>query len=311
MADLTYSSLNNWLKFKHLVLLETLARTNNMHLAAEQMNLSQPAVSKMLKEIESLLGFQVFERLPRNMPVTALGEHVIRYAQRVLNDAKHFVEDIEILRLGGHGFLKVGGIFAATAVVIPNSIIEIKKQWPLLSIDVVEQTSDHLMEMLSEHTLDLAIGRFTDVTQSQFFDFQPLGPEPFCIVVNHAHPCAQKKFCTLEELLNWPWVLYPKGTPIRERMEGAFARAKVKIPLNTVNTMSMQTFLQILKGAPMVGMLPEAMVIDQVKEGQLQILETDLILDAQDYGILTRKDEPVSDIAAAFINILLKNAKRK
>lgn len=69
--------------------------------------------------------------------------------------------------------------------------------------------------------------------------------------------------------------------------------------------------LQILKGAPMVGMLPEAMVIDQVKEGQLQILETDLILDAQDYGILTRKNEPVSDIAAAFINILLKNAKRK
>ena len=48
------------------------------------------------------------------------------------------------------------------------------------------------------------------------------------------------------------------------------------------------------------------MVIDQVKEGQLQILETDLILDAQDYGILTRKDEPVSDIVAAFINILLK-----
>lgn len=89
---------------------------------------------------------------------------------------------------------KVGGIFAATAVVIPNSIIEIKKQWPLLSIDVVEQTSDHLMEMLSEHTLDLAIGRFTDVTQSQFFDFQPLGPEPFCIVVNNVHPCAQKSF---------------------------------------------------------------------------------------------------------------------
>ncbi|MCY1182823.1 hypothetical protein D9M73_234010 [compost metagenome] len=94
-------------------------------------------------------------------------------------------------------------------------------------------------------------------------------------------------------------------------MEGAFARAKVKIPLNTVNTMSMQTFLQILKGAPMVGMLPEAMVIDQVKEGQLQILETDLVLDAQDYGILTRKGEPVSVIASVFINILLKNAKRK
>ena len=129
MTDLNYASLNNWLKYKHLVLIETLARTNNMHLAAEHMNLSQPAVSKMLKEIENLLGFAVFERLPRNMPVTALGEFVVLYAQRVLNDAKHFVEELEIMRLGGHGFLRIGGIFAATAIVIPNSIIKIKKKW--------------------------------------------------------------------------------------------------------------------------------------------------------------------------------------
>lgn len=309
MADLNYSSFNNWFKYRHLVLLETLARTKNMHLAAEQMNLSQPAISKMLKEIESILGFTIFERLPRSMPVTALGQHVIRYAQRVLNDAKHFVEDIEMLRLGGHGFLKVGGIFAATASVIPNSVIEIKKKWPLLSIDVVEQTSDHLMEMLSEHTLDLAVGRFTQATQQQSFDFKPLGPEPFCIVVNHEHPYAQKKFCQLNELLDWPWVVYPKGTPIRKRMEAAFMRANVKVPLNTVNTMSMQTFLQIIQTAPMVAMLPEAMVTQQVKEGKLCILETELILDAQDYGILTRKDEPVSEIAQTFIKILLENTR--
>ncbi|QIO08948.1 LysR family transcriptional regulator [Acinetobacter lanii] len=310
MGELSYSSLNNWLKYKHLVLLETLSRTNNMHLAAEQMNLSQPAISKMLKEIESLLGFQIFERLPRSMPVTALGQHVIQYARRVLNDARHFVEDIEMMRQGGHGFLKIGGIFAATAVIIPSSIIEIKKKWPMLSIDVVEQTSDHLMEMLSEHTLDLAIGRLTQVTQQQFFDFQPLGPEPFCIVVNSEHPCAHKTFCQLEELMKWPWLLYPKGTPIRERMEGAFTRAKVNIPLNTINTMSMQTFLQILMSAPMIAMLPEAMVSQQVKEGKLSILQTDLVLDAQDYGILTRKGEPISEIAQTFIDILLNNANK-
>ena len=309
MSNLSYSSFHNWMKFRHLVLLETLARTSNMHLAAEQMNLSQPALSKMLKEIESLLGFTIFERLPRSMPATALGQHVIAYAERVLNDAKHFVEDIEMLRLGGHGFLKIGGIFAATAVVIPNSIIEIKKQWPLLSIDVVEQTSDNLMEMLSEYTLDLAVGRFTQATQSQYFDFQALGPEPFCIVVNSQHPFAQRTFCKLEELMEWPWVLYPKGTPIRERMERAFTRVNVNIPLNTVSTMSMQTFLQILQGAPMVGMLPEAMVSQHVSDGKLHILQTDLILESQDYGILTRKGEKLSETAQNFIELLLKNTQ--
>ena len=173
----------------------------------------------------------------------------------------------------------------------------------------MEQTSDHLMDMLSEHTLDLAVGRFTNITQAQFFDFQALGPEPFCIVVNSQHPFAQRKFCKLEELMEWPWVLYPKGTPIRERMERAFTRVNVNIPLNTVNTMSMQTFLQILQGAPMVGMLPEAMVSQHVSDGKLHILQTDLILESQDYGILTRKGEKLSETAKNFIELLLKNTQ--
>jgi hypothetical protein len=101
----------------------SLGRTRNMHLAAQQMNLSQPAISKMLKEIESLLGFALFERQPRSMPPTALGEHVLRYAQIALNDARSFVEQISSLREGGHGHLKVGGIFAATAVALPVSPI--------------------------------------------------------------------------------------------------------------------------------------------------------------------------------------------
>lgn len=310
MNNLSYNRFINWMRFRHLMLIDTLAKTNNMHLAAEQMNLSQPALSKMLKEIEQILGFAVFERQARSMPVTSLGEHVVRYAQRVLNDAKHFAKDIEMLRLGGHGFLKIGGIFAATPVAIPNAIIDIKKKWPLLSIDVVEQTSDHLMNMLHEHTLDLAIGRLTDKSQLQHFNFQELGPEPYCIVVNTQHPFSKKKSCKLEELLAWPWVLYPKGTPIRSHMEAAFAKANVSMPINTVNTMSMQTFLQILQGDLVVGMLPEAMVSAQVANGQLHILQTDLHLPPQEYGILTRKGETLSEVAQTFIQILLQHREQ-
>lgn len=100
MSELSFSSFCGWLKFRHLLLIDTLGRTRNMHLAAQQMNLSQPAISKMLKEIESLLGFALFERQPRSMPPTALGEHVLRYAQIALNDARSFVEQIGSLREG-------------------------------------------------------------------------------------------------------------------------------------------------------------------------------------------------------------------
>ena len=309
MSELSFSSFCGWLKFRHLLLIDTLGRTRNMHLAAQQMNLSQPAISKMLKEIESLLGFALFERQPRSMPPTALGEHVLRYAQIALNDARSFVEQIGSLREGGHGHLKVGGIFAATAIALPEAILQIKQRWPLLSIEVVEQTSNHLMEMLEEKKLDLAVARFTEQGQQQRYDFQPLAPEPFCIVVNSQHPLAEAGPTSLQQLVDLPWILYPVGTPIRARMERAFAEAGVAMPKNTVDTISMQTFLQVLRRGPMIGMLPDAMVDSLLESGQLKTLDTPLHLAPQDYGILTRKGEPLVGAALEFAEILKENAR--
>jgi DNA-binding transcriptional LysR family regulator len=309
MSDISFSTVCNWLKFKHLVLIDTLARTRNMHAAAQHMNLSQPAVSKMLREIERLLGFDLFERLPRNMPPTALGEHVVRYAQIALNDANKFVDQISSLREGGHGFLKVGAIFAATAVVLPDAIVQLKKRWPLLSIEVVEQTSDHLMEMLDDKKLDLAVARYTDENQQQVYDFQALAPEPFCMVVNSRHPLTELAETPLQELGKWPWILYPVGTPIRARMEQAFAQAGIATPKNTIDTISMQTFLQVLQSGPMIAMLPASMAQPHLETGLLKMLNTPLKLAPQDYGILTRRGEPLLGAASEFAEILLANAQ--
>jgi DNA-binding transcriptional LysR family regulator len=288
MSDISFSTVCNWLKFKHLVLIDTLARTRNMHAAALHMNLSQPAVSKMLREIERLLGFDLFERLPRNMPPTALGEHVVRYAQIALNDANKFVDQISSLREGGHGFLKVGAIFAATAVVLPDAIVQLKQRWPLLSIEIVEQTNEN---------------------QQQVYDFQALAPEPFCMVVNSRHPLTELDEAPLQELGKWPWILYPVGTPIRARMEQAFAQAGIATPKNTIDTISMQTFLQVLQSGPMIAMLPASMAQPHLETGLLKVLNTPLKLAPQDYGILTRRGEPLLGAASEFAEILLANAQ--
>lgn len=310
MSDLSFTHVCNWLRFRHLLLIDTLARTGNMHLAAQQMNLSQPAISKMLKEIENQLGFALFDRQPRSMTPTALGEQVVRYAQVALNDARNFVDQIDSLRQGGHGVLKVGGIFAATAVALPSAIVQIKQRWPLLSIEVVEQTSDHLMQMLEDKTLHLAVARFTDQAQRQQFDFQALAPEPFCFVVNRHHPLGEAATVSLEQLLEWPWILYPKGTPIRARIERAFAEAGVAVPRNTIDTISMQTFVKVIESGPMIGMLPQVMVAPHLASGLLRALDTPLHLEPQDYGILTLKGEPLSDTAQEFTDILLGDARQ-
>jgi DNA-binding transcriptional LysR family regulator len=310
-SDITHSSFCNWVRFKHLVLIDTLARTRNMHATAIRMNLSQPALSKMLRDLEEQFGFALFQRLPRSMPPTELGEHVVRYAQGALADSHKFVDQVNRLRKGGHGFLKVGGIFAATSMVLPQAIAAIKARSPLLSIEVVEQSSDHLLTMLEQNKLDLMIGRFTEERYSQVFDFHPLEPEPFSLVVNSRHPLNELDCTPLEALGQWPWVLYPVGTPIRDRLELAFKAAGLASPADSVDTISMQMFLQLLQSGPMIAMLPRSMVAAQLESGQLKELQTPLRLAPLEYGIITRKDEPLTGSAREFAGILLEFARQR
>lgn len=305
MADVAFNQLCNWLRFRHLVLIDTLARTQNMHATAQEMNISQPAVSKMLREIEHQLGFDVFQRLPRSMSLTDLGSHVARFAQIALNDTQQFVGQINHLRQGGHGFLKVGTIYAATAIAVPTAIVEVKQQWPLLSIEVLEGTSANMLTMLEHKELDLVVARFTLDRHRELFNFRALAPEPLCLVTGSQHPLAGASEIPLTDLGSWPWVLYPTGTPMRARLERAFVEAGMQTPENTVETVSLQTTMQLLQTAPMVAMLAESMAEPEVQAGRLTRLALPFPLVLADYGIITRRNEPPSWAMQAFIDALL------
>ena len=130
-SDITHSSFCNWVRFKHLVLIDTLARTRNMHTTAIRMNLtSQPALSKMLRDLEEQFGFALFQRLPRSMPPTELGEYVVRYAQRCTGRFAQVRRSGQSAAQRRPWLFKVGGIFAATSVVLPEAIVAIKARSP-------------------------------------------------------------------------------------------------------------------------------------------------------------------------------------
>ena len=305
MADVGFNQLCNWLRFRHLVLIDTLARTQNMQATAQEMSISQPAVSKMLREIEHQLGFDVFARLPRSMSLTDLGSHVARFAQIALNDSQQFVVQINHLRQGGHGFLKIGTIYAATAIAVPAAIVEVKQQWPLLTIEVLEGTSANMLTMLEHKQLDLVVARFTLDRHRELFDFQALAPEPLCLVTGSQHPLAGASEIPLNELGSWPWVVYPTGTPMRARLERAFVEAGMQTPENTVETVSLQTTMQLLQTAPVVAMLAESMAEPEIQAGRLTRLALPFPLVLADYGIITRRNEPPSWSMKAFIDALL------
>lgn len=297
-------ALHNWLRLRHLQLIATLADTGNMHATAQQMGLSQPAVSKMLREIEQMLGFQLFDRQPRELVATEMGVAVIAYARRTLNDSQHFSQELETLRQGGYGHLRVGAIFAATAQAVPRALLQLKHQRPLLTVELLEHTSDHLLQMLLHKQLDLVIGRFTEPRQQEHFSYQEVASEPFLLCAASNHPLAAEAQPSARDLEQWPWVVYPPNTPLRCMFEQAFIDAGIQFPRNRVETASVQSTLHLLQEGQALALLPEAIARQQVELRQLALLHPPLQTPSLGYGLIWRKDELMSANAAQFCEAL-------
>ena len=122
---------------------------------------------------------------------------------------------------------------------------------------------------------------------------------------------ARKRRIEWPELVQWPWVLQTLSSPARVLLEGEFARAGVPTPADAIECTSIFATLQLVQSSNAVAMLPESVVRDHVKARLLHPLPIVVGQGLQAFGVLTRKDEALSDVAAAFVEYLKRSARAK
>lgn len=304
------SSILTRLRFRHLQLLDILGRTRNLRIAAEQMHMTQPAATKILSDIESMFGAQLFERLPREMRPTDLGALSLRYASTAVADLGKFVSEFSALKDGGYGRLAVGAITASSAQVVTATIKEIQQRRPRLIIRLVEQSSDQLAVWLEEKKLDVMIGRLTEAHQQSLFDVEDLSAEPVWVVVGRHHPLLRQASVEMADLGGWPWIVYPAATAIRQLFDETFAAAGMVAPVGMVETPSIFSTLELLQATDMISLQPRAAVEKYVRNGLLGQLVVPIRRSMTHYGVITRKNEIPSQATQEFIEILRATAQR-
>jgi DNA-binding transcriptional LysR family regulator len=292
------------LRYRHLQLLDILGRTRNLRIAAEQMHMTQPAATKILSDIEGMLGAPLFERLPREMRPTELGLLALRYANTALGDLGRFVSEFTTLKNGGYGHITVGAISASAAQLVTAGISEIRRQRPQLVVKLFELSSDQLAIWLEEKKLDVMVGRLTEPRHQGLFDFEVLSAEPVWVVAGRHHPLLQKRRVELADLAAWPWILYPQATAIRQLFEETFTAAAIPVPVGMVETPSIFSALELLQATEMISLQPQAAVEKYVENGLLGHLAVPIRRVMTSYGIVTRKHETPSRPVQEFIGIL-------
>ena len=301
--------LVNRLRLKHWSLLSALGDCGTLNQAAIGLNVTQPAATKMLADIEQTFGFALFERHARGMRATPLGKEVVAYARQTEAGLSRFLEGLETRRRGGHGNLVFGAIMGAAPTLVARAVADIKRERPRLNVRILGETSDQIALLLARHEIELAVGRFTNPLQHNQFAFAAMAHEPMRAIVRSAHALARRRRLGWAELVRWPWVMQTVSSPARQLLEDEFARAGVGSPEDVVECTSIFATLQLVQSSDAVSMLPESVVQDYIGAGLLIALPISVGQDLKAFGLLTRKDEPLSEIAQAFVAHLERHAR--
>ena len=144
MAQLDWFIRAN-LKPRHLQLLVAMDDYRSLGRVAENVNVTQPAVSKTLGELERGLGVKLFERSPRGIRPTIYGECLVRHARNVLSNLSIARDELRELVSGSKGSTHIGALPAAMPALLPTSLALLKQRSPLTSVMVREATMDTLL----------------------------------------------------------------------------------------------------------------------------------------------------------------------
>ena len=292
------------LKTRHLVLLVELGRHGSIMHAAQAANLTQPAASKLLGELEHALGVQLFERLPRGVVATWYGQILIRRAGAALAEMDAAHQEVMELLSGLRGRVDVGTVLTPSASLVPAAVNLLKTRQPRVLVSITVDTSKLLVQRLRAGELDMVVGRILDSEAASELRFEPITDEPHSLIVRAGHPLAGRQDLTLAEVGQQGWILPPTGSILRDRLTAMFLSQGLEPPSETVETLALPVIANLLIGSDMVVPLPQELVAPYLQTGLLVILPLELGLRMDMYGIITRRQHQLSPGADAMLATL-------
>ena len=307
MLDTSPWYVRTRLKTRQLLLVVALAEEGNIHRAAAALSMTQPAASKLLRELEDMLGAVLFERMPRGMRPTLYGDALIRHARAVLGSLDQAQEELSALKAGRLGHVTVGAITSPGVRVLPAAVAAVKRTHANLRVSVEIDASNVLLEHLAQDKLDVVLGRLSAEHDKLQLRYEPLAGEPVCAVVRPGHPMladATTRSIALTDIARDTWVVPPVGSVLRHRFELMFQRASLAPPSNVVETPALLFITRVLEQSDMIAVLTEDVARYYAAHGMVAILPVPMDCQMDDFGIITRADGLLTPAVSVMIEAL-------
>lgn len=292
------------LKFKQLRLLVAVGDHGNIQNAAREMNVSQPAATKMIKDLELDFEVQLFERTNRGVIPTPFGEALIRHGKLIFAQVSNAAQELDDLAEGNSGRVVIGTLLAASSQLLPMAIERVLTDRPRIAIKVVEGTNDVLMPDLHAGDIDLVVGRLSthrhrsNLVQEKLFD------ERIVAIVGPDHPLADASDVSFPMLRPYGWILPPAETSLRRQLDQFFLAQDQYVPPSALESVSYLTNRRLLQSRNFIGVMPAHVAAQDIASGALQKLDWSVPFGEGPVGVSYRQQGQLSPAGLAVLQAL-------
>lgn len=294
------------IRLRHLHTFVAVAQQGTLGRAAETLNLSQPALSKTLNELEQLTGTRLFERGRLGAQLTLMGEQFLTHAVKVLDALNTAGQSLTRRNDVVPDVVRIGALPTAALGILPAVIGQFHKQQRNITLQVATMNNTMLLAGLKSGELDLGIGRMSDPELMSGLNYELLFLESLKLVVRPRHPILNDTV-TLSRVMEWPVVVSPKGTVPRQNAETLLQTQRCKLPPGCIETLSASLSRQLTVDYDYVWFVPSGAVKEDLRQGTLVALPVTTPGPGEPIGVLTRVDAPLSAATQTLLSAIRKS----
>lgn len=301
--------LRSNIKLRHLQLMVALDEFRHLGRTAEFLSVTQPAVSKMLTEVEAMLELTLFQRSTRGTEPTPSGQAIVRFARSVLAEYERTRDEITAVESGAAGRTRVGSMVVALPVLLARGVELLKARSAQATVLVEEGDLTRLLPKLRLGELDLFVGRLEPGYASPDLVTEALYNEPMVAVAAPGHPLASKAKPTWADLAAGPCVLPPPWASLRVKLEQQFLRHGLQPPTDLIETASYLALATFLAQRGAVGFMARSVARHFESGGSVRVLKLDVPVDLPPVGLITLRGRQQTTTTAQLMECLRAAAR--
>jgi LysR family pca operon transcriptional activator len=301
--------LDSRIKFRHLQTFIEVARQKSVGKAADVLSVTQPAVTRTIRELEDYLGVALFEKEGRGIRISRFGEVFLKHAGESIAAVQRGVESIAQAKSSHGPPIRIGALPTASVSFMPEAVADFIGARTGSSVTIVTGENRWLLDALRLGELDLVVGRLAAPERMTGLYFEPLYSEEVVFAVRAGHPLLKRRHFSLGELAHYTVLMPTQGSVIRPFVDRLLVTNGIAELSNVIETVSDSFGRAYIERVDAIWIISRGVVSTEIAAGRFAVLDVDTRETRGAVGLTTRAEESRSLPLSIMMAMIREHAK--